>query len=141
MGTDAIQPLSKKERISKFGEVFTPRHIVSDMCDMLEQENPDCFIPETTFLEPACGDGAFVLEILRRKFQNCKCRKDYTVSLQSVYAMELLPDNVEIAIQNVKALCYEFFKPSKEDLETIESHIIQADSLKVMKMINDMEHR
>ena len=139
MGTDAVQPLSKKERISKFGEVFTPRHIVSDMCDMLEQENPDCFIPETTFLEPTCGDGAFVLEILRRKFQRCRCRKDYTESLRSVYAMEIQADNVNAAIENVTALCREYFKPTAEETDIIKNHIIQADSLKVMRMMAELE--
>ena len=60
-----------KERVAKYGEVFTPQHIVKDMCDMLEKENPGAFDPERTFLEPSCGDGAFILEILRRKFSLC----------------------------------------------------------------------
>lgn len=68
--------LSKAEKVKQFGEVFTPGWCVRDMCDMLEAESPGCFEPETTFLEPACGDGAFVAEILRRKFERCKCRRD-----------------------------------------------------------------
>lgn len=124
-----------KERVEKYGEVFTPQHIVEDMCDMLEKENPSAFLPERTFLEPTCGEGAFVLEILRRKFKNCKKRKDYTVSLESVYGFELLADNVENTISNIKELCREFFKPNKEELEIINNHIIQCDSLKVMKLL------
>ena len=68
--------LTKEEKVRKFGEVFTPDWVVRDMCDMLEKENPGCFEPERTFLEPTCGDGAFVVEILRRKFARCKCRTD-----------------------------------------------------------------
>lgn len=127
--------LTKKERIQKFGEVFTPDRVVRDMCDMLEQENPDCFEPEKTFLEPTCGDGAFVEEILRRKFARCKCRTDYTVSLISLYAMEIQADNVQKTIDRVKKLCGEYFKPTKAELEIINDHVIQCDSLKVMKLL------
>ena len=127
--------MTKKERIRKFGEVFTPDHVVRDMCDMLEKENPDCFEPERTFLEPTCGDGAFVEEILRRKFDRCKCRTDYTVSLISVYAMEIQADNVEKTIRRMEDLCRQYFKPSKAELEIINDHVIQCDSLKVMKLL------
>ena len=68
---------------------------------------------------------------------NCKKRKDYTVALQSVYGMELQADNVDICINNIIELCIEHFKPTKEEIQIINDHIIQADSLKVMKMLND----
>lgn len=107
------------------------------MCDMLCEENPDCYLPHTTFLEPSCGDGAFVLEILRRKFANCAKRADYSAALRSVYAFELQEDNVNTTIRNVTELCKEYFKPTKDDLQTINDHIIQADAIKVMKMMGD----
>ena len=129
--------MDKQGRIRKFGEVFTPQWIVDKMCDDLQSENPNCFHPVSTFLEPTCGEGIFVLEILRRKFTNCQTRTDYTTSLKSVYAMEIQADNVEKTIQNVISLCNEYFKPTKQELEIIKDHIIQADALKVMKMMND----
>lgn len=138
MGSDAVRNLTKAERVSKFGEVFTPQWVVDLMCDNLPQ---DAFEPESTFLEPTCGEGVFVVEILRRKFERCKKRADFTTALESVYAMELLPDNVQITICNVKALCCEYFNPTKAEFETIENHVIQADALKVMRMINDMNER
>lgn len=102
--------MTKQERIREFGEVFTPRWIVEQMCDTLD---PDCFRPGVTFLEPCAGEGVFVCEILRRKFANCESRKDYTTALESVYAMEIQPDNVEKTIENVTALCGDFFRPTK----------------------------
>lgn len=108
------------------------------MCDMLEKESPDAFEPDKTFLEPTCGDGVFVCEILRRKFARCKRRADYTTAISSVYAMEIQEDNVRKTIENVTALCREFFQPTKKELTTIEDHIIQADALKVMKLLNRM---
>lgn len=133
--------LSKAERVRKFGEVFTPVKTVREMCDMLEAENPgkDVFAPETTFLEPACGDGAFVLEILRRKFERCKCRWEYIVALKSVYGFEIQADNVDKCIENVKALCLEYFWPTLEEMRIISDHIIQCDSLKVMKLLAEAE--
>lgn len=139
MGTNAVQPLSKAERVKHFGEVFTPQWMVDQMCDLLQEQNPeqDVFAPETTFLEPTCGDGVFIMEILRRKFSRCKSRADYTAALRSVYGMELQADNVKATIERVTALCREHFSPTRKELDIINDHIIQADSLKIMKMMND----
>lgn len=129
--------LSKAERVRRYGEVFTPEWVVKDMCDMLEANNPeqDVFAPWTTFLEPTCGDGAFVLEILRRKFQRCTCRQDYTTALESVYGFELQADNVAECIRRVTELCRQYFKPTKDELQIIEDHYIQCDSLKIMRLL------
>lgn len=120
-------------------EVFTPDYIVRQMCDMLEQENPeqDVFAPWTTFLEPTCGDGNFIVEILKRKFQRCTCRKDYTVALSSIYGMDIQADNIDETIHRVTELCKRYFKPSQGDLQIINDHYIMCDSLKIMRMMAD----
>ena len=131
--------LDKAQRIRQYGEVFTPLPTVREMLDTLEKENPGMFDPGRTFLEPACGDGAFVAEILRRKFDRCKRRRDYTVSLESVYGFEIQADNVEKCIQNLTVLCCQYFRPTKAEMEIIEDHIIQCDSLKIMKLLARMQ--
>lgn len=130
--------MTKEERIKKYGEVFTPQYIVEDMCNMLRDNNTetDVFGIENTFLEPSCGDGVFILEILRRKFAHCEKRADYTACLNSVYGMELQENNVKACIENVIALCQEYFKPTKKELDTINDHIILCDSLKVMRLLS-----
>ena len=130
--------LSKADRIRKYGEVFTPEWVVNDMLDMLEKESPGCFAPEKTFLEPACGDGAFVMEILRRKFERCRCPGDYRTALESVYGFELQADNVRACIRNVTELCYGYFRPTKQDMQIINDHVIQCDGLKIMKLLARM---
>ena len=122
--------------MKEFAEVFTPPHIVDLMCNLLPE---GAFEPGVTFLEPSAGEGAFVLEILRRKFKNCKCRKDFTVALQSVYAMEIQADNVKILIDNIINLCKEYFKPNAKDIEIINNHCIQCDSLKVMRLLEEWQ--
>lgn len=108
------------------------------MCDLLQQEAPDAFGVEKTFLEPTCGDGVFVLEILRRKFRNCRTRADYTAALRSVWAMDIQERNVRATIANVTALCNEHFRPTKAELEIIDNHVILCDSLKIMRLINEL---
>ena len=127
----------KKERVRKYGEVFTPDFIVNQMCDDLEKENPDCFLPNTTFLEPTCGDGAFVVEVLRRKFERCRGKADYQRALRSVYGMEIQEDNVQKTIARVTELCRTYFAPTMDDLDAIKDHYIMCDSLKIMRMMND----
>ena len=129
--------MDKKERIRKYGEVFTPQWVFERMCNDLEKENPDAFLPGSTFLEPSCGEGIFIAEVLRRKFSRCKKRSDYTTSIASVYGFELQAENVKTTIGNIVAICQEYFRPSKSDLQLISDHIIQADALKVMKMMSD----
>lgn len=94
--------LTKKERIQKFGEVFTSVETVNQMLDMMP---PETFKPERTFFEPCCGEGVFIIEILKRKFANCKKRKDYTTSLKSVYGMELQADTLHAVQQEAEMLC------------------------------------
>lgn len=141
MSTSIESGMDKKERIRKYGEVFTPQNIVEQMCDALEGEAPDCWEIEKTFLEPCCGEGVFVLEILRRKFERCVSRKDYTAALRSVWAMDIQEQNVYATIANVYVLCQKYFKPTKEEYQIIADHVILCDSLKVMRMIAEMNER
>lgn len=133
--------LTKEEKIRKFGEVFTPPEIVEQMLDMLERESPGCFAPEKTFLEPTCGEGVFVCGILQRKFANCTTDAERRLAIRSVWAMELQTDNVEKTIRAVTELCEGVFRLTKFDRETIKDHVIQADALKVMKMMNDLNEK
>ena len=129
-----MELIKSKERVQKYGEVFTPQWVVEKMCDELSDE---AWKPETTFLEPSCGEGIFILEILRRKFENCKTRKDYRTALKSVYGFEIQADNVKITIENVINLCKKYFKISQSDIEIINDHIIMCDGLKIMRMLNE----
>lgn len=127
--------LSKEEKIRKYGEVFTPQWIVEKMCDALEEESDAFDDIDKTFLEPSCGDGVFILEILKRKFKLCKQKSDYTRAIESVYGFEIQEDNVNKCIENVIEFCKKYFKLNKQDIRTINYHIILCDSLKVMELL------
>ena len=60
--------MKSRHRVKTYGEVFTPRHMVDRMLDLVREEletGPD-FV-DKTFLEPAAGDGNFLVAILHRK--------------------------------------------------------------------------
>ncbi|MFB9315105.1 type I restriction-modification system subunit M [Nocardioides plantarum] len=84
-----------------YGEVFTPRHMVDQMLDLVSEEldtGPD-FV-DRTFLEPAAGHGNFLVAILRRKLdaiEKWHAAEAWPIeslfALASIYGIELLEDN------------------------------------------------
>lgn len=91
--------IKSKERVQSHGEVFTNEREVKAMCDLVKQETERI---DSRFLEPACGDGNFLSEILHRKLEvvQRKYRKsvsDYEkyaiLALSSLYGVDILSDN------------------------------------------------
>lgn len=91
--------IKSRERVVDHGEVFTNEREVNAMLDMVEGE---CERIDSRFLEPACGDGNFLAEVLRRKLEVVKRRYgsssiDYErhafVAVSSLYGVDLLSDN------------------------------------------------
>lgn len=90
-----------QHRVKSYGEVFTPRHMVDRMLDLVREEletGPD-FV-DKTFLEPSAGDGNFLSAILRRKLLAIESRyptldwpRESLFALASIYGVELLVDN------------------------------------------------
>lgn len=98
--------IKSKQRVSDHGEVFTGEREVNAMLDLVKQETERV---DSRFLEPACGDGNFVVEILRRKLEAAKKRatppkkkkplplefeKQSVIAVASIYGVDLLIDNV-----------------------------------------------
>ena len=88
--------------MSAHGEVFTHPREVNAMLDLVKAETERI---DSRFLEPACGDGNFLIEILRRKLaicETCVKARQYTQiqyehdaiwAISSIYGIELLADN------------------------------------------------
>ena len=56
--------VKSKQRVADHGEVFTPAHIVEAMLDLVKEESERI---DSRFLEPACGEGNFLKQVLIRK--------------------------------------------------------------------------
>ncbi len=90
-----------KQRVTDHGEVFTSEREVNAMLDLVKQETERI---DSRFLEPACGTGNFLIEILRRKLNVVEHRYNKSqieferssfISISSLYGIDLLQDNVE----------------------------------------------
>ena len=89
---------------------------------------------DTTFLEPTCGNGNFVIEILKRKFDLCKKKADYIRALKSVYAIDILEDNIAECKQRVKKL-YESYGQRENIDFIIDTNIFYGNSLAIMNLL------
>ena len=102
----AEKQVKSKQRVADHGEVFTAEREVNAMLDLVKQETERV---DSRFLEPACGDGNFVIEILRRKLEAAKRRstppkkknplplefeKQSVIAVASIYGVDLMMDNV-----------------------------------------------
>ncbi len=106
-----MSPQTKsKQRVRDHGEVFTAEREVKAMCDLVKDE---CDRIDSRFLEPACGNGNFLAEILTRKLATVKKLYksnpyDYeryaVLAAASIYGVEILSDNAEECRKRLFAL-------------------------------------
>lgn len=100
--------------MSNYGEVFTAPREVNAMLDLVKEE---CDRIDSKFLEPACGDGNFLVEILRRKLAaaniDSRSQNEYeefsTKAVESIYGVDIQPDNVAAARQRLFELYTESY--------------------------------
>lgn len=99
--------VKSKERMSQFGEVYTSNREVVSMLDLVKEETERI---ESRFLEPACGDGNFLVEVTKRKHlivekkykkNQFEFEKYLLLSISSVYGIDILEDNCIIARKRV----------------------------------------
>lgn len=93
------QVVSKK-RVADHGEVYTAKREVDAMLDLVKQETERI---ESRFLEPACGTGNFLVEVLDRKLHIVETRysksqleyeRNAILAVSSIYGIDILEDNV-----------------------------------------------
>jgi SAM-dependent methyltransferase len=78
-----------KDRIRKTGEVFTPPELVNEMLDHLRFA---MWEDHRTFLDPACGDGNMLVEVLKRKLSY---GHNPDIALRSIFGIDIMPDNID----------------------------------------------
>jgi hypothetical protein len=92
--------IKSKKRVADHGEVFTPEWMVDAMLDLVRDESERI---DSRFLEPACGSGNFLINVLQRKLAAVELKygksdfekKHYALlGLMCIYGIELLPDNI-----------------------------------------------
>jgi len=93
--------VKSKKRVTDHGEVFTSDREVNAMLDLVKQETERI---DSRFLEPACGNGNFLAEILTRKLAIVDSRysksqleweKYALIAVTSLYGVDILHDNTQ----------------------------------------------
>jgi len=105
-------------RIKATQEIFTPTEMVKNLLNDLDQK----FFADVDqpFVDPTCGDGQFLGEVLIRKVEN---GISFEQALATIYGVDLMPDNVD--------LCRDRLLCGREDLRHIvEQNIVCADALR-----------
>lgn len=135
------QLVKSKQRVADHGEVFTPEWMVRDMLDLVKDESERI---DARVLEPACGEGAFLQEVLRRKLATVQARygkseferRNYALlALMSTYGIELLTDNAEICRANLLNIFTQFIGEAPDSSweqaarAVLALNIVQADAL------------
>ena len=97
----SAKQIKSKQRVADHGEVFTAEREVKAMCDLVKNETERI---DSRFLEPACGDGNFLAEILSRKLSVVRSKyrrsaydweRNSLLALGSLYGVDILSDNAE----------------------------------------------
>jgi hypothetical protein len=128
------QQVKSKKRVSDHGEVFTGEREVNAMLDLVKQETERI---ESRFLEPACGNGNFLAEVLRRKLKvvNDRYSKNQieweryaTITVSSIYGVDILEDNAEECRERL-------FKIFEETYKSLFKEKIKDECLRSIKYL------
>ena len=113
--------VKSKQRVADHGEVFTPAWLVEAMLDLVKDESERI---DSRFLEPACGSGNFLVQVLRRKLAAVECKfgksdfekRHYALlGLMCIYGIELLEDNIAECRENMLEILAEYLNIDESD--------------------------
>lgn len=123
--------VKSKQRVADHGEVFTPAWMVEAMLDLVKDETERI---DARFLEPACGSGNFIVQILRRKLAAVELKygqSDFErrhfalLGLMCIYGIELLADNIAECRANVLEVFAQYLRLNEEDdLYLAATHVL-----------------
>ena len=150
---DKKQQVKDKSRVSNFGEVLTSKREVLDMLNLV---NTETLRLDSRFLEPACGDGNFLTEVLNFKLNILE--KNYSknqyefekFSIQiftSIYGIDILEDNIISARERLFNQYFDLYnKKFKSNINQklldcikyiLKLNLVHADVLSLKKVKND----
>ncbi len=144
-----MSQVNSKQRVADHGEVFTPAWMVEAMLDLVKSETERI---DSRFLEPACGSGNFLVQILQRKLaavglkfgrSNFEKRHYALLALMCAYGIELLEDNIAECRANMLGIFADYLNLEESDelyraaSYVLSQNIVHGDALKMRT--NDSE--
>lgn len=84
----------QSDRVKKTGEVYTPTDLVIEIMQKMLEHDQDVFAPGKTVIDPACGDGQFLVPVKWYKVLHYGMTEQQ--ALDDIYGVDIMPDNVEV---------------------------------------------
>lgn len=146
------EQIKSRKRVAEHGEVFTAKREVNAMLDLVKEETEQI---DATFLEPACGNGNFLVEILSRKLESISKQKHMwhrdrmadlmadlsLLAVSSIYGIDIMQDNVEESRVRMLSMLSEWYEkvttglyPLRKDYGRMKS---SAELIKAWNFILD----
>jgi type I restriction-modification system DNA methylase subunit len=121
-----------KDRIKQTGEVFTPLELVDEILGKLPVELFKD--PKKTFIDPACGDGNFLVRVVAWKIHHGSTPKQ---ALKTTYGVDIMPDNIRHCKERLLMVADEhdddifgMADARKKYGKIVDRNIVCADALK-----------
>lgn len=111
--------IRNKKRINITGEIFTPPELVNELLDHLPLE---VWQSGKTFCDPACGDGNFLEEVVKRKIANGISPTD---AIKTTFGVDIMPDNVQACRSRLLSIVGK----TPEHVNIVSTNIVCADAL------------
>ena len=136
--------IKSKRRVADHGEVFTPPWMIEAMLDLVKGETERI---DSRFLEPACGSGNFLVQVLRRKLAAVELKfgksdfekRHYALfSLMCIYGIELLGDNISECSENLLEVFAEYLNLDESDdlcraaVYVLSQNLVHGDALTML---------
>lgn len=131
--------IKSRKRVAVHGEVFTADREVNSMLDLVDDEVKRI---DSTVLEPACGEGAFILKVFDRKMDVINSyhwsgwTKEYFTlrAVSSIYGVDIQKDNVSICKNKLEGQVLSYFSNTSENFlrmlrEILNKNIVCGDTL------------
>jgi len=109
-----------KVRVKQTSEVFTKTKDVQICLDEFDE-----FIwldKNQKFIDPACGDGQFLVEVVIRKMERSGCSLEQALS--TTYGVDLMSDNIELCKKRLMGP-----NPTESIIKILNNNIVCADAL------------
>jgi hypothetical protein len=133
--------IRSKKRVADHGEVFTPTWMVEEMLNLVKEESERI---DSRFLEPACGSGNFLVQVLQRKLAAVQIkygksdfeRRNYALlALMCIYGIELLLDNIAECRANLLDIFSDYLSVDETDdlyraaFYVLSQNLVHGDAL------------
>jgi adenine-specific DNA methylase len=109
-----------KLRIKFTSEIFTK---TKDVIILLDELDDRVWLDlNKKFIDPSCGDGQFLSEVVIRKMERSNCTLEKALS--TTYGVEIMEDNVKLCKERLAGP-----NPTQDALDILEKNIVCHDAL------------